>query len=208
MFSRALRYHSVLTTLLLSTCLLSTFYSHSQNLQLPPLSDLENSLTTFLEIERDAKLRNFDQLKSGEWQDVLPSLGLAYTPAGDPRPSLSWSPLQILDRKEQKKKRKLARESIYLSYEIMITDRLYKLRQLYHDYTIDREQLNTDDATLAIDEQLYAITETKYKENLIKPSDYLSAKKSITQARANVKATQMLLLKRKNEVLYEGKWER
>ncbi len=199
--------YSTLTILLLATLLLGTRFSYSQDLYLPPLSDLESTLTTFIEIERDAQIRRFDEVKSADWQDILPGVGVAYTPSGDPRPALSWSPLQILDRKEQKKKRRMDRESIYLTYEILITDRLYKLRQLYQDYMIDWEQIKTDNETMAIDEQLYAITEHKYQENIIKPSEYLTAKKSITIARANIKSAQMELLKRKNEVLYEAKWD-
>ena len=106
--------HSILATTILLTCILATFNSYSQDLYLPPLSDLESTLTTFIEIERDAQIRKFDEVKSADWQDALPHVGVAYTPAGDPRPALSWSPLQILDRKEQKKKRRMDRESIYL----------------------------------------------------------------------------------------------
>jgi len=199
--------HYILATLLLSTCLLSTFNSFSQDLYLPSLPDLERSLTTFIEIERDAQIRRFDEVKSADWHDILPAVGLAYTPAGSPRPAVSWSPLQILDRKEQKKKRRLDKESIYLSYELLITDRLYKLRQLYQDYMIDWEQIKTNSETMAIDEKLFAITEHKYQENMIKPSEYLTAQKAITIIRANIKSSQMELLKRKNEVLYEAKWD-
>ena len=100
------------------TILLSSILNYplliAQDLYLPPLSDLESTLTTFIEIERDAQIRKFDDVKSSDWQDALPSVGLAYTPNGDPRPALSWSPLQILDRKEQKKKRRMDRESLSL----------------------------------------------------------------------------------------------
>ena len=178
-----------------------------QDLYLPPLPDLEQSLTTFIEIERDAQIRRYDEVKSADWHDILPAVGVAYTPVGAPRPALSWSPLQILDRKEQKRKRRLDKESIYLSYELLITDRLYKLRQLYQDYLIDWGQIKTNSETMAIDEELYAITEHKYKKNIIKPSEYLAAKKSITIARARIKSDQMVLLKRKNELLYEAKWD-
>ena len=88
--------YSTLVSLLLSTCLLSTFNSFSQDLYLPPLPDLERSLTTFIEIERDAQIRRFDEVKSADWHDILPAVGLAYTPTGSPRPAVSWSPLQIL----------------------------------------------------------------------------------------------------------------
>ncbi len=182
-------------------------YPLESDLYLPPLQELENSLITFIEIERDAKLRSFDQVKSSDWQDALPSLGLAYTPAGDPRPSISWSPLQILDRKEQKKRRKMDRESIYLGYEILITDRLYRLRQLYQDYMIDLDALTLKQSTIEIDEKLYAIQVKKYEENLIKPSEYLQAKKRILLIRADIETMRQELMKRKNEVLYEAKWD-
>ena len=159
--------YSTLVTLLLATLLLGTRYSYSQDLYLPPLPDLERSLTTFIEIERDAQIRRFDDVKSADWHDILPAVGVAYTPTGSPRPAVSWSPLQILARKEQKKKRRLDKESIYLSYELLITDRLYKLRQLYQDYMIDWEQIKTNSETMAIDEQLFAITEHKYKDCLL-----------------------------------------
>lgn len=178
----------------------------SQDLFLPPLPDLEATLTTFIEIERDAKLRAFDEVKSSDWTDVLPSVGIAYTPAGDPRPSASWSPLQILDRKEQKKKRKMDRESIYLSYELYLTDRLYKLRQLYQDFIIDLDALKLKQSTIEIDEKLYAIDIKKYDENIIKPSEFLKAKKTILIIRADIKKMEQELMKRKNEVLYEAKW--
>jgi hypothetical protein len=178
----------------------------SQDLYLPPLPELEATLTTFIEIERDAKLRAFDELKSSDWTEALPSVGIAYTPAGDPRPSASWSPLQILDRRDQKKKRKMDRESIYLTYEILMTDRLYKLRQLYQDFIIDLDALALKQSTIEIDEKLYAIDIKKYEENIIKPSEFLQAKKTILLIRADIKRMEQELLKRKHEVLYEAKW--
>ena len=42
---------------------------------------------------------------------------------------------------------------------------------------------------------------------MIKPSEYLTAQKAITIIRANIKSSQMELLKRKNEIFYEAKWD-
>ena len=83
----------------------------------------------------------------------------------------------------------------------------FKLRQLYQDYMSDWEQIKTKSETMAIDEKLFAITEHKYQENMIKPTECLTAQKAITIIRANIKSSQMELLKRKNEVLYEAKWD-
>jgi hypothetical protein len=187
---------------------LSSFFLglNSQDLSLPPIASLEATLSTFTEVERNAKLRAYDELKSSDWTELLPSLGVAYTPTGDPRPAASWSPLQIIDRKDQKRKRRLDRESICLQYEILLTDRLYRLRQLYQDYSIDLRALKTKYATLEIDEKLFEITEEKYQNNMIKPSEYLQAKKGIILNRAEIQSYEQELLKRKNEVLYEAKW--
>ena len=87
-----------------------------------------------------------------------------------------------------------------------MTDRLYKLRQLYQDYMIDWASVSLKSETLEIDEKLYAIDMKKYEENIIKPSEFLQAKKTILLIRADIKRMEQELLKRKHEVLYEAKW--
>lgn len=177
------------------------------SLDIPTLLELETSLSHFHNDELKALLKAQDQTKSSDWKDLLPSVGVAYTPSGSPRPSASWSPLQILDRKEKEKKRKLDRSSLLLSYELVLQDRLFKLRQLYHDYQIDLKRLTSKSQTIEIDEKLFAITERKYQENIIKPSEYLAAKKDMIVARSGIEEFRQELMKRKNELLYEAKWK-
>lgn len=179
----------------------------SYSLEIPTLLELETSLTNFHNIELEALLMAHSQTKSSDWKDLLPSVGVAYTPSGSPRPSASWSPLQILDRKEKDKKRKLDRSSLLLSYELLLTDRLFRLRQLYHDYQIDLQSLATKSKTIDIDEKLFAITERKYQENIIKPSEYLTAKKALILVRSSIEEFREGLMKKKNELLYEAKWD-
>jgi len=179
---------------------------YAQNIDLPPLDILQESITVFTELERDAQLKGLESRQSAPITDLLPSLGIAYTPAGDPRPSASWSPLQILDRKDRKKQNRQAKESIILSYELILTDRIYKLNQLYHDYMIDIESLKAQKEALVIDEKLFEITEAKYQQNLIKPSEYLSAKKAVLSVRSDFQILEQELLKQKNAILYEAKY--
>jgi len=176
------------------------------SLDIPSLLELETSLTNFHNNELEALLVAHAHTKSSDWKDLLPSVGIAYTPSGSPRPSASWSPLQILDRKEKDKKRKLDRSSLLLSYELLLKERLFKLRQLYHDYQIDLQSLVTKSETIEIDEKLFAITERKYQENIIKPSQYLAAKKDLIMVRSSIEEFREELMKKKNELLYEAKW--
>ena len=172
----------------------------------PTLLELEVSLTQFTYKERDAQLAAHNRTKTKPWKELLPSLGVGYTPGGSPRPTASWSPLQILDRKDRKNKINNDRESIMLGYEVILEDRLHKLQQLYADYLLDKRILASQRSTLLIDEELFAITERKYEENLIKPSEYLSAKRSIMASRSRVEVMALELSKLGNGVRYGGRW--
>ena len=187
--------------------LMSTLILSAQSLTVPNLLSLEQSLEKFHTIELQAQLKALERTKSAAWKDLLPSVGVAYTPSGAPRPSANWSPLQILDRKEKEDKRKLDKESLILSYNMLLTERLYKLRQVYYDYEIDRKSLINDQAGAEIDQEIFAITERKYQENLIKPSEYLAAKKSLHLTNAALQQKEEELYKMRNALLYEARWE-
>ncbi len=179
----------------------------AQSLTVPNLLSLEQSLEKFHTIELQAQLKALERTKSAGWKDLLPSVGVAYTPSGAPRPAANWSPLQILDRKEKEHKRKLDRESLILSYQMLLTERLYKLRQIYYDYEIDRKSLINDQAGAEIDQEIFAITERKYQENLIKPSEYLSAKKALHMTNSTLQQQEEELYKKRNALMYEARWE-
>ncbi|MDG2448614.1 MAG: TolC family protein [Saprospiraceae bacterium] len=189
--------------------LLSLFWilnSQTQSLELPSFEALQTTLTTFTELERDSKLKALETRQNGSWQDLLPSLGVAYTPTGAPRPAASWSPLQILDRKDRKRQQKQDRQSIIFTYELILTDRIYKLQQLYHDYMIDLQILKSKQQSIEIDETLFDITQSKYDNNIIKPSEYLQAKKQILAIRSALQIEEQELLKAKNEIFYYAKY--
>lgn len=187
--------------------LFTSISSKAQLDSLPPLPLLESSLLSYVQQECKAKLLAHHDLKRSQWKELLPSLGVAYTPTGSPRPSASWSPLQILDRKETNKKREHERNSIIMLHDMIYQDRLYKLRQLYHDYQIDIKSIEHKQVTLIIDEELFAITEKKYQENIIKPSEYLKEKRSILKIRVDLDIEAMLLQKQLHQILYEAKWD-
>jgi len=74
------------------------------------LLELEQSLRRHHTTELQAQLKALERTKSAAWKDLLPSVGVAYTPSGVPRPEANWSPIQILDRKEKEHKRQLDKE--------------------------------------------------------------------------------------------------
>lgn len=178
----------------------------AQESTLPALDKLELSLTDFTLQELDSKLKSFDVEDNADWQELLPSVGIAYTPTGAPRPSANWSPLQFLDRKDKKKKSKAEREAIKLGYELILYDRLHKLRQLYQDYLIDKEIMGVADESMDIEEKLFSIEKEKYEQHIIKPSVFLKSKKKILDLRSKRKLETMHLAKQIHALRYEAKW--
>ena len=184
--------------------LLTRGYSQviQDSIDLPTLSELDSCLTAYTHNECAAQLVAYTHKQTKPWKELLPSVGLGYTALGELRPSISWSPLQVLDRAERKQKDLRQREAITLSCDVLIKERLYKLHQLYKDYLLEVKILTARQATLLIDEELFAITERKYQEHLIKPSEYLAAKRTILQVRSNIAVMVLELEKLRNEVLW------
>jgi len=136
----------------------------------------------------------------------MPSVGIGYTIANQPRPTINWNPISIFNRKDAKKKQALTRQSIVMQYEVMITDHLHKLRQLIAEYEIELSTLSTKEKTLMIDEKLYDIKVEQYNQTMIKPSEYLQEERKILLARTNVDEYRKGLQKMKAEVVYVAKW--
>lgn len=194
--------------LLIICSLLYHEHSLTQNTtldSLPPLKTLEASIIAYSTAECQAQLTAYETSKPKAWKELLPSIGLGYTVVGSLRPSVMWSPSQILDRKDTYNRNKNQKKSLELSCDLILSDRLHKLRQLYHNYMVDERILESRRATLLIDEELFAITERKYQEHLIKPSEYLAAKRTILKARSDVEVMGLELEKLGYELMYMGR---
>jgi len=178
----------------------------ADNLPLPPLQSLESSLENFYEAERNAQLKAYDTNKKGDWKDLLPTVGIGYTVSNEPRPTVHWNPISIFDRKDAKRKQLQLRQSIILQYENLITDKLFKLRQLTADYELDLAELELKEKTLLLDERLYDIELEKYTQSLIKPSQYFKEEKKILTARATLLAFRNELLKSRSAILFTAKY--
>jgi len=205
--SRIIYFLLFLLLLLITATIASAQRPTTPPLDLPLVSDLETSLQAFYERERDAQLTAFDTKKSGDWKDLLPSVGVGYTFDNSPRPTVSWSPISILNRKDNRRKEALTRDAMLRSYDVIISDRLFKLRQLVSDYFIDFDALKSKEAALQLDELLYDIVEESYKANRVEPKEYLLEQKKILLARATVDEYRQELHKKRSEVIYTAKWE-
>ena len=207
---RSVHLMTTVTSLVAVICLLSSPLtsqkSDLQYLPLPHQDSLESALERSYERERDAQLMAFDANTKGDWKDLMPSVGVGYTVANQPRPTINWNPISIFNRKDAKKKQQLTRQSIILQYEAIMTEKLYKLRQIITEYEIDLSTLSAKEKALMIDEKLYDIKVEQYNQDMIKPSEYLQEEKKIIIARTVVEEYRKGLQKQRAAVIYEAKW--
>ena len=169
--------------LLLIVILYSNLNAQNKPQELPADSLLISSLVKYYEAERVAQIKPYEIEESKKWIKYLPSVGLAYNLQGQPRPSFSYSPLSILESKKSDKLRDAAKEAVLLNYDLLISDRVEELKAKIREYKLKLELYDMRLEVIELDLKLYEIEETKYEEDLIKPSEYIRAKKSIHQAK-------------------------
>jgi len=171
--------------------------------ELPADSIFYNSLSNYYQSLLEADLKELDIKKKRSWTKYLPSLGLTYTVSGSPRPSLRYDPLSILAVNENKELQELKRSSIIIRYESLIYEQFIILENLIYDYNIDLEEIRNSKDLVEIDSQLMAMTEEKYKREMIKPSQYLQEKKRYLEMKLTSER-QMNDLKKKETKIYNS----
>ena len=79
---------------------------------LPSNSLLFASLNQFHRLQTQAQLSEYQATQKNKWLKYLPTVGLAYTLDGHPRPTLSWSSSLIYNAQQDKVKRQAKQTSI------------------------------------------------------------------------------------------------
>lgn len=153
--------------------------------ELPSDSTLIKSLVEFYQKDKNAKLVKYDIQESKSWLKYLPNLGITYNLQGQPRPSLSYSPISIINSRKQDKLRNAEKLSVEMSFEVLLSDRVGELLTKIREYELKKEIYKEFAAMIEIEEQLYLLEKKKYEANLIKPSQYLNAKKRAHQVKVS-----------------------
>lgn len=68
---------------------------------------------------------------------------------------------------------------MHLKYELVLYDRLHKLRQQYRDYLMAVAMQGVDDESVLIDENLFTREKEKHVQDIIKPSEFLFTRNMI-----------------------------
>ncbi len=172
--------------------------------ELPPLGELYTSIDSFYAAETHANLLEFQEGRKGEWLKYVPDIGLTYTVAGDPRPSVSFNTGILYQAKRDKQRNAARRHSIEEKGALQAARARGKVARLYADFLLRREQLAARRELLAIDEQLFRMEEDRYRQEEISPGDFLNAKRDWLVKQQGVEDLEMELELLRQEILVES----
>lgn len=192
------RVASIITCFLLNFVLTITI-AYPQSL--PPLVELYTSIDSFYAAEVHANLLEFQEDRKGEWLKYVPNVGLTYTVAGDPRPSVSFNTGVLYQAKRDKQRNAARRRSIEEKGALQAARDRGAVAKLYAAYQLQMEALAFRRKLLAIDEQLFRMEEDRYRRGEMSPGDFLKAKRNWLLKQQEVRDLEMELEVLRQEIL-------
>ena len=172
--------------------------------ELPPLGELYASIDSFYAAEVHANLLEFREDRKGEWLKYVPNVGLTYTVAGDPRPSVSFNTGILYQAKRDKQRNAARRRSIEEKGGLQAAHARGRVAKLYASYLLKQEALSARRELLSIDEQLFRMEEDRYRQEEISPGDFLNAKRGWLVKQQAVEDLKMELELLRQEILVES----
>ena len=172
--------------------------------ELPPLGDLYAAIDSFYAAEVHADLLEFREDRKGEWLKYVPDVGLTYTVAGDPRPSVGFNTGILYQAKRDRQRNAARRRSIEEKGALQAARARGRVARLYADFLLRREQLAARRELLAIDEQLFRMEEDRYRQEEISPGDFLNAKREWLVKQQGMDDLEMELELLRQEILVES----
>ena len=173
---------------------------------LPPTADLFASIQTYYLAQSNAELLEFQESTKGEWLKYVPNVGMTYTVSGQPRPSVSFSTSVIYQAKKGKQLRTAKIKSIESSTLLLIQQEQRKLLQLIARYEQELRSLAVATEIQAIEDAIFEIQETKFRNRELTPLEYLPIKRGYLQKQYELGEKKRGLDLLVGEILFLGKW--
>lgn len=188
-------------------------FEHAQDIRhfgkldtLPPLEMLYQSIQTYYQQQANAELLAFQASTKGEWLKYVPNVGITYTVAGQPRPSVAFSTSVIYQARKDKQLRQAKMKSIESATLLLIQQEQRKLLQLVAQYEQALRSLELAKEIHQIEEQIFAIQQTKFDNLELTPLQFLPIKRGFLQKGYELEEKQQELELLRGEVLFLGKW--
>lgn len=148
------------------------------SIKLPDLAELIETYYSYTMAMKKVDIDDLEFTGNVRWFDYLPSIGTAYTPAGALRPSVSFSPIRLLQIGDRKKTQKRKIQSLTMKYDLLVSAGINEIIGRYRDLQRKIFEFEVQKDLVKYDVDILAISEAKELEALITPSQLLAQKKS------------------------------
>jgi len=139
-----------------------------------------------------SELKAFESNPKDYWMNFVPSVGVAYTPSGKPRPAVSFSLNSLLNVRTQKRQFAAIRESIILKNHIEKEENKIQVSKILKQIEILKSDLEFSLLVFEIDQQIFEVYQKKNKnqlENLdFSPTDFLLKKKDFLTKQQSIRS--------------------
>ena len=174
---------------------------------LPPEPQLYESLAAFHQAETQSQLSEFDYQTQHKWMRYLPTVGLTYTPEGDPRPGISWSSNLLFNSINEAKRKESKIQSITQTGDLQYQQARYELEAALLKYHQFVETINFQKSIIEIDRKLFVIQSSKYSEAQLKPSEFLQLKRAFLLKEHRIVEMEQELIRLEKQILGIAKWK-
>lgn len=173
---------------------------------IPSLDLLFESIDSFYTKSARAEAIPFQAQEELGWMKYAPGVGLTYTVAGSPRPSVSWSTNVIYNARQDKNNRLAMVDGIYRTNELQSEIDKRKVVELVREYEYLIEDLKFANEMISIDRELFELLKRKFEDGDLDSSSWLKAQKDLKTKEYNLFTKDRDILKLKSEILITAKW--
>jgi hypothetical protein len=191
-----------LLTLIVLCTHIANCQQQSGNWNLPPTDSLFAALEKQHATTTAAQLAEFDETTTKKWMNYVPSVGIGYTPSGDPRPTASFSLSQIITAKRNQQERERRRAAILAKAEIELQQLKLQLTSMIQEYDLLKLELRTREQIHEIDRQLFELAKAQYENAEMSPVEFLPKEKAFLLQGLEIEMKKRELLKMKQKVLF------
>lgn len=197
----------MMNNLLIISLLLTIFSTNlpGQSDTLPPLNMLYESIQNYYQQQAAAQLLEYQESTKGEWLKYIPNVGVTYTVAGDPRPSVAFSTSVIYQARKDKQLRQAKIKSIESATLLLIQQEQRKLLQLVANYEQELRSLALATEIMDIERQIFEIQATKFENLELTPLQFLPLKRGYLQKRYELAAKRKEVELLRGEILVVGR---
>ena len=138
--------------------------------------------------------------------NYIPSVGIGYTPAGDPRPTLSFSLSQVISARQRKLDTEAQRQTIQATSALELQADRLKLRNLLLRHESETGDLQFMQQLFDIDEELFQFYEAQAGAHELTPSELLKRKKDFLESEQEIRNKRREILLLEMEVLEHARF--